>query len=525
MRTSTLLSRTSLLLRGFFAARGGNVTVTAAFASIAMIGFVGAAVDYSRANSLKAAMQAALDSTTLKLGRQYSDLTNTQLQKKGASIFAALFTRPEARNATITVVSNRSGSTIKADGSASLDTSFLDVLGIKTLQVNATSTTAYAVQSSLRVALVLDNTGSMAQAGKMSALQTAANNMLSKLQSASTTAGDVYVSIVPFAKDVNLGASNYTQSWLMWDDGTDNSWDGSKGSCSKSGYTTRSACFAQGTCSLSGYTTKSTCEAAGTGGTCSISGYTTQSTCEAAGSCSRRRYSSSKWNCESHRGSWTSGTWTAATGGGVWTSATWTPTSHSTWTGCVVDRGDWTGPSTGDYDTNVFAPTSSIAATQYVPENYSSCPRAAMGLSYNWSTMTSLINSMSPSGSTNQAIGLQLGWMSLTSAGVFSVPTKTSGVTYAEHIVLLTDGLNTENRWYTDQVSIDARQQTLCDNIKAAGITLWTIQVNTGGDPKSTMLESCASDKSKFYLLTSASQIISTFDDISFKIVKLHLAK
>ena len=161
----------------------------------------------------------------------------------------------------------------------------------------------------------------------------------------------------------------------------------------------------------------------------------------------------------------------------------------------------------------------------YVPEQYSACPQAAMGLSYNWSAMTSLVNNMTPNGNTNQAIGLQLGWMSLMTGGVFNAPAKTAGVTYAEHIVLFTDGLNTEDRWYTNQGSIDARQQKLCDNIKAAGVTLWTIQVNTGGDPKSTLLENCASDKSKFYLLTSASQIISTFDDISFKIVKLHLAK
>jgi len=56
----------------------------------------------------------------------------------------------------------------------------------------------------------------------------------------------------------------------------------------------------------------------------------------------------------------------------------------------------------------------------------------------------------------------------------------------------LTDGLNTEDRWYTNQASIDARQQIMCDNVKAAGITLWTIQVNTGGDPTSTLLQNCA---------------------------------
>ena len=181
-------------------------------------------------------------------------------------------------------------------------------------------------------------------------------------------------------------------------------------------------------------------------------------------------------------------------------------------------------PDTGNYDANVVAPSTSIAATLYVPEQYSSCPQAAVGLTYNWSAMTSLINNMSPAGNTNQAIGLQLGWMSLTTGAVFNAPPKDPSSVYAEHIVLVTDGLNTEDRWYTDQASIDARQQILCDNIKAAGVTLWTIQVNTGGDPTSTLLQNCASDPSKFFLLTSADQIISTFDNISFKITQLHLA-
>jgi hypothetical protein len=39
-----------------------------------------------------------------------------------------------------------------------------------------------------------------------------------------------------------------------------------------------------------------------------------------------------------------------------------------------------------------------------------------------------------------------------------------------------------------------------CANIKAAGITIYTIQVNTGGDPTSTLLQNCASDPSKFFM-------------------------
>jgi hypothetical protein len=64
-----------------------------------------------------------------------------------------------------------------------------------------------------------------------------------------------------------------------------------------------------------------------------------------------------------------------------------------------------------------------------------------------------------------------------------------------------------------------------CANIKAAGITIYTIQVNTGGDPTSTLMKNCASDPSKFFLLTSANQMVSTFNTIGTNLAQLRLAK
>ena len=97
-----------------------------------------------------------------------------------------------------------------------------------------------------------------------------------------------------------------------------------------------------------------------------------------------------------------------------------------------------------------------------------------MGLSYDWTTMTSLVNQMSPAGNTNQAIGLAWGWLSLVGGGPLTAPPMDSNYQYQQVIILLTDGLNTQNRWYSNQSSIDARQQVTCNNIKAAGITLYT---------------------------------------------------
>jgi hypothetical protein len=144
-------------------------------------------------------------------------------------------------------------------------------------------------------------------------------------------------------------------------------------------------------------------------------------------------------------------------------------------------------------------------------------------LSNDWTALSSKIDAMQPQGNTNQAIGLQMGWQSLTAAP-FTIPEFDPNYQYKQVIILLSDGLNTEDRWYTNASSINARQQKTCDNIKAAGITIYAVQVNTGGDPTSTLLQSCASDSSKFFLLTSSTQIITTFDQIGTALSNLRLA-
>ena len=93
--------------------------------------------------------------------------------------------------------------------------------------------------------------------------------------------------------------------------------------------------------------------------------------------------------------------------------------------------------------------------------------------------------------------------------------------------------MNTQDRWYaTSQPSVDTGCTTsveaapgTCANIKAAGITIYTIQVNTGGDPTSTLLQNCASDSTKFFLLTSANQIVTTFNTIGTNLTKLRIAQ
>ncbi|HLQ44419.1 MAG TPA: pilus assembly protein TadG-related protein, partial [Planctomycetaceae bacterium] len=207
-------------LRTFGTATGGNVMMTFALASVPMIGFVGSAVDYSRANSDKAAMQAAIDATGLMLSKD----TATISDQKASDYFNAQFHRPDVTNVMVkTAYSSSGGYQIVVTATGTVPTTFMKVMGFSTLDISATSTIKWG-NSRLRVALVLDNTGSMSSGSpsKISALQTAltgSNGLLTQLKNAASQNGDVYVSIIPFVKDVAVDPStNYTQNWVDWTD-------------------------------------------------------------------------------------------------------------------------------------------------------------------------------------------------------------------------------------------------------------------------------------------------------------------
>ena len=51
------------------------------------------------------------------------------------------------------------------------------------------------------------------------------------------------------------------------------------------------------------------------------------------------------------------------------------------------------------------------------------------------------------------------------------------------------------------------------------------MQVNTGSDPTSSVLQYCAQNTSSFYLVTSASQTATVFNQIGTQLSKLRVAR
>jgi Flp pilus assembly protein TadG len=441
MSGASIFSRIRTAAGRFAGANQGNIAVIFAIASVPIISFVGAAIDYTRANAARTAMQAALDSTALMLSKDITSgiISPSDVNSKAQTYFNALYNNTDARavevSAAYTPASGGAAAKIKIDGSGNVPTDFMKVAGFPKLDFNTSSTTTWGLQR-MRVALVLDVTGSMNDDGKMTAMKPAAKSLIDKIAAMATNPGDIYISVIPFAKDVNVGASYKDANWINWSD-----WDGDNQTCS-----------------------------------------------------------------------------------GSWPNRTCTAKSHDTWNGCVTDRDQ-------PYDVQNTAPTGG-PSTKFYAEQYDACPAPLMALSYDFATLKSKVDSLTPNGGTNQPIGIAWGWQSLTQGAPLYPPAEDANYIYKKVLIVMSDGLNTQDRWpsygngqtqFNGQ--IDARQRIQCDNIKADGVTIYTMHVNTRGDPTSSVLQYCASSSDKFSTVTSSSQIAAAFDNISTSLTKLRVAK
>jgi Flp pilus assembly protein TadG len=608
----------------FFGADQGNIAVIFAITLVPLISFVGAAIDYSRANNARSSMQAALDSTALMLSKNLSGgvITTSQISTQAQAYFNALYTNKDAQsvtiNATYTAVNGSLGSTIQVTGSGSVATDFMKVAGFPNLNFNTSSTSAWG-NVKMRVALALDNTGSMAQDGKITALRSAvagSGGLIDQLSALAKNPGDVYISVVPFAKVVNVGASNAGATWIDWTDwlnpptvqpnnGSSQAtlpmnWhavgpgvncpftNGSGGFTCTSGPTNGSSsvskipssgtfsgyicpsvdanshslyngcwdsepttpptgvfCSGSSSCSCPTGASGCTCNGSGSGRSCTgntyVHNWTQPGPNDLTHNLNQPRvtapvgYANNKWTSSS----------STPTVANNWTQASTNPIS--TWSGCVTDR-------TQSYDTTSDAPTQNITATLFPANQYyengtaycnpnSSTPlEPIIPLSSNWSTLKTAVNAMQPTGGTDQAIGLAWAWQTLLTNSPMPAPAEDSNTTYNRVIIILSDGLNTEDRWpdYGDGSTqnngqIDTRQAMLCTNIKNMTdpktnqpmYTIYTIQVNTSSpaDPTSTVLKNCATDSSKFFMLTNSNQIVTTFNTIGTALSKLRVAR
>lgn len=259
-----------------------------------------------------------------------------------------------------------------------------------------------------------------------------------------------------------------------------------------------------------------------TGSSASCSGFDS-SNCSCSGSFSSKICQTQKWN------------------------HSWNSNDHSTWTNCVADRqrkdmqtATATGPRVAasyDHDSAKDQPGSADPDTQFPAANVSTCvassvlPIPVSWTSSQWTTLKNAVTAMDAGGSTNQAIGVAHGRQMLTPGAPYSTPAVPDGMTRV--LIIFSDGLNTQNRWWgdgstegtTEDGYIDDRTAATCTAAKADGIVVYSIYVHIGSNGNSSTLQNCASSSDKYYDLTSSASIKDAFKDIAQKITNLRVSQ
>lgn len=202
------------LARGLVRDRSGNFGIMMSLLSIPLLLAVGFSIDYSAALRARTHMQVLADGAALTLASS-PEKTDIKLRAMAEDYVMANLNPMFDEISVDRVLLEGNDITVGLTGK--LPTSFMGLANIPTVDIGTSAVAERAVNGSVEVALVLDNTWSMDQSDpkgvkRIVALRNAATTLVNELFSNSEAR--VRVAVVPYADYVNVGTSNRGASWL-----------------------------------------------------------------------------------------------------------------------------------------------------------------------------------------------------------------------------------------------------------------------------------------------------------------------
>jgi hypothetical protein len=161
------LSAVKRQLTRFFANKEASVAPMLAVAALPLISAVGAAIDFGRASSARAAMQAALDAATILMAKDAKNVDADQLTSNALQYFNANFQNAEISGLAVTASSSSTsgGYSASATASGSIKTRFMGIIGFSELDI-ATKSAALSKSDGLGCVLSLNKHSGSATAGQ-----------------------------------------------------------------------------------------------------------------------------------------------------------------------------------------------------------------------------------------------------------------------------------------------------------------------------------------------------------------------
>jgi Flp pilus assembly protein TadG len=450
----------------------GNVAITFALALIPMCVLIGGAVDFSRAMSAKRQLRDTLDGAALAVGAvpNFTQAQATQIATDFANAnYPSQSLGAPAKIDSITITDTE----LTINGSASVPTTILGLAAIKKIDVK-TDVKVQRAGWNVEASLALDLSNSMNTGSKMADLRVAANDFVDTVVQDSQFPYTSKVAIAPYGNAVNVGTlATQVRGPLA-----------------------------------------------------------TPATCTTFGCPNYQFTAASSGGCD----------------GNLNTGSNKNTVCKYAVNNCVTER------------TDSYAYTDAAPSTSYFGKNYASTSSSGnkclattiVPLTATKSVLHTAINSLTAAGSTGGHLGVGWGWYLVSPNFGYLFPGSSQPNPYNDKktmkvMVLMTDG--EYNSPYcngviskdaisgsgsaTDHNSCNApngdtyaQAGKLCDNMKKAGVIVYTIGFNFAAGPAETLLKNCASSPSAPYFNTpkSGSELKAVFKNIAKSISQLKIA-
>ncbi|MCE9523443.1 MAG: pilus assembly protein [Alphaproteobacteria bacterium] len=486
----------------FSRARGGTVAIIYALALLPSIAAVGSAVDLTRAMVVKMRLGEALDAAGLSVGGTVG-LSDAEMSAKAQKFFYANYPDDELGTVTALNVSSSGQNLVTVSGTAKIDTAFMALFGVSYLQVSV-NVEVTRESKGLEIALVLDNTGSMASNGKIQALKTATNELIGILFGDQNTPSHLKMSLVPFSQTVKVDTTSFLNGGYM---------------------------------------------------------DTLGQSANARLNFDNNKYAFAVWATMNNK-SWGGCLETRPNGLEETDDAPNAGTPDTRW----VPYFEPDGPDSSAYSGYTTYITDGVNSNQdtrlkrsakYSGQNKTN-PNAdcnmqkILPLTNNKLTLLGYVNGMIATGFTHIAIGAGWGWRTLSPTAPYTEGSDYGDEEWTKAMVFLTDGLNTidnNNTWHKSNYTAynylvrgtlgttnasaaeteqDTRTRTVCTNIRNSGIRVYTILLEEQSNRAINLMRDCASEvegQKLFFNSPAAADLKEIFQEIAQDLSNLRLSQ
>lgn len=523
----------------------GAIAVQFAFLAlpIAVLGF--GLIDMNRISVQRRQLQEALDAATLMAARSPAT-TDAALDTTGDAAFlaemAGLGVSVTAANSTF-----KSGTGSRVIGTVSVAIKPI-ISNLWTNSDPVVSATAEVVRSvnKLEVALVLDNTGSMASnlgsgGKKIDALIDASKDLVNTLYTAAARASEtdaVKIAVAPFSMTVNVGSTYASANWIT------GALPSTYGSDVFNGAQNRFTMLTQTGLSWAGciesrpdpYDINDTAPVSSTSASMFVP-YFAPDEPDANSVVS----GSNRWGA-TYYSSYNNWITDDKSNSGVWLTRQGETSKYASGNRSRIISEAKTGT---DYGPNAGCGITSVLRMTNV--------RTSSGAT----TVKNKLDEMVATGNTNVAMGVVWGWHMISPNAPFADGSAYGAPNVSKVIVLLTDGDNVMGETSNPNDStysgygyvwqrrlrnasnvaldvgatgddrrdaMDSRQKKTCANAKARGVVIYSIGVGVSSHSKEVLL-ACASTADKYYDVTDSAQLAAVFDAIAGSIQNLRISK